>query len=595
MNRLRLHHRAPLVYLVVAMAVALTPSVRAQTVAGEPSNKPAGAITGRVISSAGEPLAGASVSAFGVGTSARPAGTTADARGNFKLDGLAPGVYSLIAGMPGYVNPQLPSLNQAATYYHPGDSATLTLMKGAVITGTVTGPDGPLVAVGVFAMRVRDTEGKKLVASQGAYERHTDDRGVFRFYGLIPGSYLVYAARPRTGIIMPSAYDDNIPIFYPSSTRDTAAEILVRDGDEVTADLRYRAESGHAISGRINKVIEAGGPTFRNQINISIIDAHDRTLIAGFALDVPDFAFYGLPDGDYELTAGQYVQTTRDQLRSPPLRVTVRGADVTGLSLSLAPLASIDGRLVIESDPKFQCGKRRESAAQETMIWARRYEPQTRSSDANAGDPVSLSATNFATYAVSDAKGSFSWKNLLNGSYRIDPVAPANGWYVQSISKGPADTPATKAASYTIARDGISVRNGEHLTGLVVTITEGAAQVRGRVAVSEGQTLPPRPAVYLVPAEPNGSENVLRFYEARTDNDAAFILNNVAPGSYWIVARPFEESAPLARAKSISRDPVLRARVLQEAESQKKTLTLKPCEELKDFDLKYAIVSEARP
>ena len=589
MNRLRLHHRAPLVYFVVAMALALTPSVRAQTVASEPLNKPTGAITGRVISSAGEPLAGASVSAFGVGTTARPAGTTADARGNFKLDGLAPGVYSLSAGMPGYVNPQRPGLNDAATYYHLGDSATLTLMKGAVITGTVTGPDGPLVAVGVFAMRVRDTEGKQLVAGQASYERHTDDRGVFRFYGLIPGSYLVYAARPRTGTIMPSAYDDNVPVFYPSSTRDTAAEILVREGDEVSADLRYRAELGHAISGRINKVIEVGGPTFRNQLNISIIDAHNRTSIAGFALEVPDFAFYGLPDGDYELTAGQYVSTSRDQLRSPPLRVSVRGADITGLNLSLAPLASIDGQLVIEQDPKLQCGQRRDSAAQETMIWVRRYEPPTRSADAKAGDPVSVSATNYTTSAVSNAKGSFSWKNLPGGSYRVDPVAPASGWYVRSISKGLADTPAAKIAAASIARDGISVRNGEHLTGLVVTITEGAAQVQGRVAATEAQTVPPRPVVYLVPAEPNAAENVLRFYEARAETNGAFTLNNVAPGSYWIVTRPFEESAPLTPAKSIRRDAALRAKVFQEAESQKKALILKPCEELKDFDLMYSL------
>lgn len=593
MNRLRLQHPSPFVYLVVATAFVLTPRLGAQTANNESANKLTGAITGRVISSAGEPLAGATVSASGIGTNSRPT-ATADARGNFKLDGLAPGVYFLSAGMPGYVNPQRFTLNDAATYYHLGDSVTLTLMKGAVITGTVTGPDGPLVGVGVFATRVRDTEGRKVLASLGYPERRTDDRGVFRFYGLIPGSYLVYAARPRLGTVLPSAFDNDTPVYYPSSTRDTATEILVGDGDEVTADLRYRAEAGHAISGRVNKASEGGNPSFGNQISISLVDVHDRAQIDSFGINStePVFAFYGVPDGDYELTARQFLES-RDELRSPPLRVTVRGADVTGLSLSLAPLASIDGQLVIESDPKLHCGKRPDSAAQETMIWIRRYEPQTKTTAAKAFDPVSVSATNYSTYAVSNAKGLLSWKNLPGGAYRIDPVAPASGWYIRSISKGLAETPTARAASSAVARDGISVRNGEHFTGLVVTISEGAAQVQGHIAASEGQTLPPRPAVYLVPAEPNASENVLRFYEARADANGAFTLTNVAPGSYWVVARAFEETASLAPPKSIRRDAALRTQVVQAAESQKKALTLKPCEELKDFDMK--MVSEARP
>jgi hypothetical protein len=49
-----------------------------------------------------------------------------------------------------------------------------------------------LIGVGVFATRVRDSlDGKKLAASPGFPERRTDDRGVFRFYGLAPGAYLI--------------------------------------------------------------------------------------------------------------------------------------------------------------------------------------------------------------------------------------------------------------------------------------------------------------------------------------------------------------------------------------------------------------------
>ena len=89
---------------------------------------------------------------------------------------------------------------------------------------------------------------------------------MYRFYGLLPGGYLISAARPRIGFIAPSPYDNDAPTYFPSSTRDTAAEVIVRDGEEMTADIQYRAEPGHAISGKVAGVeIEAAKPAIRCQ------------------------------------------------------------------------------------------------------------------------------------------------------------------------------------------------------------------------------------------------------------------------------------------------------------------------------------------
>src|SRR6266498_1475322 len=127
----------------------------------KPSERPTGAITGRVINSAGEPIPGAAVSASSF-TGTRSQTATVNANGEFKIDGLEPGLYRLFTGMTGYVFAFQPSPNDSPTYYRIGDSVTLTLFKGGVITGTVTGANGPLVGVGVFATRVQDEEGKKL-------------------------------------------------------------------------------------------------------------------------------------------------------------------------------------------------------------------------------------------------------------------------------------------------------------------------------------------------------------------------------------------------------------------------------------------------
>ena len=61
-----------------------------------------------------------------------------------------------------------------------------------------------------------------------------------------------------------------------------------------------------------------------------------------------------------------------ETLISPRSRSKFKAADVTGISLAVAPTGSIDGRVILESDPKAACGKHRSSALLETMIFARR-------------------------------------------------------------------------------------------------------------------------------------------------------------------------------------------------------------------------------
>ena len=62
-------------------------------------------------------------------------------------------------------------------------------------------------------------------------ERTTDDRGIYRFYGL-PTGLLMLAGVSRNGNFS-SAYRNDAPTYSPS-TRDTAAEIAVQAGEETT-------------------------------------------------------------------------------------------------------------------------------------------------------------------------------------------------------------------------------------------------------------------------------------------------------------------------------------------------------------------------
>ena len=556
--------------------------------------RPNGTIAGRVMNSAGEPLVGAVAYIGPVGGNGSSQSAAVDSNGNFKVDGLETGIYRVFASMPGYIVTPPPTAAEAS-YYHPGDSVTLTMIKGAVIWGTVTGPNGPAVATSVRALRVRDDEGKALTSPVVMRDRLTDDRGAYRIYGLPPGAYLISAGGPPRfgfGGISPGAYDSDTPTYFPSATRDTASEIIVRNGEEATADIQYRGEPGHSISGLVAGVVQ---PQTQISIasSITLIDVRDHSAVMSTTASPFNnytFGFYGVPDGEYEVYASQSLLPGRDFLRSSARRATVHGGDVTGLSLVLAPLASIEGHLVVENDPKAGCAKGRETAAQETIIFARRYEPETKpagntTSKTSSLPGVPLSFTNSVTESVADAKRTFTMRNLESGQYRIDPRALASGWYVRSIASGPIQT--ARNSSLAVARDGVTLRSGEHLSGLTVTITEGAASLRGHISVAEGQSLPTRLRVYVVPAERDGAENVLRFFESRAESDGSFTIGNIAPGRYWIIARPVEESASGA-IKSIRQDTTLREKVLREAEALKKEIPFKACERTTDYDLAYS-------
>jgi hypothetical protein len=179
-------------------------------------------------------------------------------------------MYRVQANAPAYVS--LPA-DPDQEIYRAGDSVTLNMIRGGVITGkVVTANNDPVVAVRVRALRVRDLNGRRPARLDISSERLTDDRGAFRIFGLIPGTYVVFAGGRGFSGTGANAYDNDAPTFAPSSTRDTAEEIPVASGEERTIDIRYRATSGHAVSGNVNLAIAANSPWI--QVNLArIIDS----------------------------------------------------------------------------------------------------------------------------------------------------------------------------------------------------------------------------------------------------------------------------------------------------------------------------------
>ena len=217
---------------------------------------------------------------------------------------------------------------------------------------------------------------------------------------------------------------------------------------------------------------------------------------------------------------------------------------------------------------------------QETVIAARRASETKAnpSKPAKAQPEIPVAYLNQTADAVADAKGEFTLRGLHAGSYRIDPQAPSAGWFIRSITIGSA------SRDTNVPRDGITLKNGERVSGLTVTLTEGAASLHGRI--SPEQSIPPGMTIFLVPAEKEAGENLLRFFETRAGSDGSFAFGNIPPGRYWLISRIVDESDP-SKVMRVRQNALLRSQVLKEAESLKNEITLQPCRRLRDYELRY--------
>ena len=593
---------AILSFMVTFFAVGiglLVPSSQAQQSPGDAtgSSRASGRISGRVVNVSGDPLTNAVVYVATLGVTAPPRSAIVGNDGTFKMEGLEVGAYSVWANAPGFVSdaptPGLPSRG----YYHTGDSVNLRLTKGGVITGTVTNSsNAPVVAATVRAFRVRDENGKPIDGLIQVRDRMSDDRGFYRIYGLQPGTYVVCAGgspRPYGGFGA-TLYDNDAPTYAPSSTPDTAMEVPVQSGEEVTVDVQYRGESGHSISGTVLGVLQTQ-TAFSYGSTISITDLRTRTVLtntSASSFNNYGFAFYGLADGEYELVAQQYSQSA-DTRMSEPRRMKIQGADITGINLTVAPLPSISGHLVLESNPPADCVKRRATAPLETVISARRWNQPTRRAAKGAApattDEAPLMYTSQTPSSAPDTKGDFLLRNLHSGSYRVNVQLPSSGWYLRSMTLGSN----LRTADGSLSGEGIAIKN-QSVSGLTITISEGAASVRGHVSAAEGQSVPAGLRIYLVPAEKESAKDALRYFESPVDGEGNFAFGNLAPGHYWIAARVNDESNAI-EVRSLRDDATLRSTVLHDAEASRKEIMLQRCQRIIDYELPFMSANGIKP
>jgi molybdopterin-binding protein len=499
---IRRRHPAEAVLLSILLMLLLAGTVFAQELPGK--------ISGRVLGLDGKALAGARVTLQEIGR-AQSLATVSDDSGHFVFPQVPPGLYSLSAEKGAYVS-QLFSAENAidTTPIRVEAGATLSkidlrLEKGAVITGKITEENGePVVLASVEAIELGRTSAPPRDTKQARFL--TDDRGIYRLFGLPPGRYLISAHQTS----LAGRNQEQITSYYPGvSSQRMASLVEVTAGAEVTnVDFAFkrRDNSPGVLRGLITLLDGTA-------LQAATIYAYTRDSQATRVSATPQ------PDGSYEFTnlpSGSYTVEvlTRDQGLVERTRTTalVSSSAATETNVVVDVGGEITGRFEMEdgSRPKVPSGL-------SVAAWAE-----------DGGFQVAARVLE---------NGDFTISRLPGGIVRLVARAWAGPYYVVRI--------VHKEASL---QDGsLSLIAGERLAGIRVILSDEGAMLRGTVSLADGRNPAPGSWVLLMPIEGTRRDLELLSRSVRVDQRGQYVIEGIAPGRYFVLA--------CLDPKSISTDP----------------------------------------
>ncbi|HEU4389261.1 MAG TPA: carboxypeptidase-like regulatory domain-containing protein, partial [Blastocatellia bacterium] len=507
---------------VIALSVTLS---AAQSSTQEPKKEPTGTVSGRVTLN-GKPLPRAVVILGTLPTGPqRNQGirATTDEDGRYKATRVPAGTYQVMPYALAWV------LN-SDTFGQPGKSVTLgegeevddidfSLTKGGVITGRVTDADGkPLISQRVNLMRIDERGQRAYPGSLLSQQLDTDDRGVYRIFGLSAGRYKVSVGdAPNSGIIRVGFGGTTYPqTFYPGVTEESRATIVeVTAGNDSTGiDIVVgRAGRTYSAGGRIVDA-DTGRPIPNLTYGYGPV-LPDRPMIGGFGYTDNrsnangEFRIEGIAAGRY---AAFVVAREETEFYSEAVVFDVVDSDVTGLEIKVRRGATMTGTVVIDGVADA------EAAA---MLSNLQLRASVRSED--------LSPPVAPTIRVG-----------ADGSFRVGGLRPGKVMLFVATYPPPKGLTLLRMEREGVEqRDGIAIGPGEAVSGIRVVMGHGTAVLRGQVTVPAGQVtadLRLLVAVRLLSAGNNTTRSTA------LDARGRFVIEGLIAGEYEVAVRAVPSS-----------------------------------------------------
>lgn len=438
-------------------------------------------------------------------------GATTDPAGKFVLNNVEPGRYRLSVARNGYVaqeygqrSPGDPGAILALSAGQKVQDLLFRMVPAAVISGRIQDEDGEsLPWVQVTALREAYVEGKRQLV--GGTVVTTNDLGEYRLFNLPPGRYFVRATyRPGANVVgfWQMTFMDGessggyAPTYYPGTSDPTrAATITVKAAEEArSVDFILRQVPVFKVRGRVFNTV-TGRPA--EGVSLELVPRKGRLAWKfpnlGASVDNPEgsFEIRDVMPGSYNLIAYWSDEGKSYVARQP---VEVVASDVQGIQVTIALGIAVNGHLSWDGIPSL--------SEREPMIYLVPTEDGYSSDDAKV-----------------QPDGSFAYKNVPEGTYRIFFWGATQDCFVQSARYGSADA----------LTDGFALRRGSDAS-LEVTVSSRGARIEGVVKNSDEL---PAAGVWVTLVPDIARRNQERLYKsATTDQYGRFVLRGIAPGEY---------------------------------------------------------------
>jgi hypothetical protein len=550
--------------LVAACAIAVGAQQPSQQPPRDTSARPAaatagtGRIAGRVVAGdTGRPIKRARVF-LSAAELQGGRGVLTDDNGAFEFADLPAGRYTLNASKSGFIQlsygqrrPFQPGTPLQLAQGQQLKSVDFALPKGGVISGRVSDESGDVMpGVNVQVMRYQYQQGDKRLVPAG--QAQTDDRGIYRVWGLNPADYYVSAVARNDGVggrglpveavqaiadavagrggagrggrgggaVAAAAFaagltpdDQNqlmyAPTYYPGvpSAAD-ARGVTVGVSAEVSGiDFALQLVRTARVTGRVQN--PDGSAPRQGNVNLAP-QANVRSGGIG-----NQFGGRIGPDGQFSIAnvpPGLYTLRARNNDRDAPLSTTqplsVASGDVNNVLVVLQTGGSISGTLA------FQPGS---TSPPSDFTQIRIVAPSTEPDD-NAGPNPNPRVGRDGTFTI-DGVSVGSHLIRANGGVGL------RGWNLKSVTIDGRDVTDVP----------VDVRSGQRIANVVVTFTDKVNEINGSVTDAQGNAVTEYTVLAFSTNNAVWRPQSRQIATARPDQTGMFKIRNLPAGEYYVV------------------------------------------------------------
>jgi hypothetical protein len=467
-------------------------------------------------------------------------GMLTDDDGSFDFTELPAGRYTLNASKSGFIQLSYGQRRplQAGTPLQLSNGQQLkgidlALPRGGVVSGRVSDENGDYMpGVTVAVLRYQYQQGDRQLVPSGRGQ--TDDRGVYRVWGLNPGEYYVSATAPgenpgggrgrggqagggrrgrgRGGALDQDEDQDQLmyaPTYYPGvgSVTDARSVTVGVSQEVLNIDFGLQLVRTAHVSGHVENPDgswAAGG-------NVTLTPQNRPGGRGNFGMNYGSridwdgqFSVANVPPGLYTLRARN---NDRDAPLSASQPVSV-SSDIGSLVVVLQTGGSLAGTVA------FQPG----STPVPTDLSQVRLAAPSADPDDNAG-PTPNPRVN--------KDGTFTFDGVAVGAHLIRPNGGngLRGWNLKSVTLDGRD----------VTDIPISVRSGQRISNIVVTFTDKLSEINGSVTDAQGNAI----TEYTVLAFSTNSAvwrpQSRQIATARPDQTGMFRIRSLPAGEYYVV------------------------------------------------------------